>query len=625
MRTRLLFVLLLLSTVAAAAAAQAQQPPRPDDGTSAYILVLEDPATSGRQPAPEPDVARHGGSVLHKHGTMRHVRLPRGNAQALCNEPGVAYLQRIWEGEAIDEKAPPPCAPKGRVAAQGGETDLTWASGTYLYDGSGNIRAVGDERYAYDTAGRLIEATFRGTTERYAYDSFGNLREKSTVGAAPAPIAVDPSSNRLTGVPYDAAGNVTARGTRVYRYDSVGMLSVAEEPGSAPVRHIYTADDERLGTFRDSRYEIKVRDLSGKVMREYSTYGFHLLTPWVWVEDYVYAGGQMIASEKEARFGAKRHFHQDHLGSVRMITNDARMRLAVHDYTPFGAEQSEAAQEVTNFGNDRPEPLKFTGHERDTVWRNYAHADDLDYIHARYYSANLGRFLSVDPVLNAKRHLQKPQGWNRYSYVENSPINNTDPTGRCTVTSSWFVPCVQTVQAVGEALWEGLYNTATNSGIGKIFRGAESGDMQLAMEGQAQLNHEIFTGMMVTSMIPSSGSQTVNTTSRGEAWVSAEAFGASVGLRVAGQMSGKMSTIATEVTAAKMSQSGAATAVDSAVRATGLRTTGVVKVGDNLVVGSVQVGTNKPVMVVTPQGIVRQATATIEAGRTDIVIKDIKY
>jgi hypothetical protein len=56
----------------------------------------------------------------------------------------------------------------------------------------------------------------------------------------------------------------------------------------------------------------------------------------------------------------------------------------------------------------------------------------------------------------------------------------------------------------------------------------------------------------------------------------------------------------------------------------GLRTTGVLSVGENLVVGSV--GVNKPVMVIDAQGVVRQATATIEvAAKTmDILIKDLK-
>ena len=51
-------------------------------------------------------------------------------------------------------------------------------------------------------------------------------------------------------------------------------------------------------------------------------------------------------------------------------------------------------------------------------------------MHARYYDPNVGRFLSVDPVLNQKRALHKPQTWNRYSYVENTPLMLVDPTGK---------------------------------------------------------------------------------------------------------------------------------------------------------------------------------------------------
>jgi hypothetical protein len=42
----------------------------------------------------------------------------------------------------------------------------------------------------------------------------------------------------------------------------------------------------------------------------------------------------------------------------------------------------------------------------------------------------LGRFLSVDPVLNVKRALRNPQNWNRYAYVMNNPLNYIDPTGK---------------------------------------------------------------------------------------------------------------------------------------------------------------------------------------------------
>jgi RHS repeat-associated protein len=49
-----------------------------------------------------------------------------------------------------------------------------------------------------------------------------------------------------------------------------------------------------------------------------------------------------------------------------------------------------------------------------------------DYMHARYYSPNLGRFVSVDPVGG---DIGSSQSWNRYSYVLNNPMVLIDPTG----------------------------------------------------------------------------------------------------------------------------------------------------------------------------------------------------
>ena len=67
----------------------------------------------------------------------------------------------------------------------------------------------------------------------------------------------------------------------------------------------------------------------------------------------------------------------------------------------------------------------FTGHERDS-------STGLDYMFARYYGANLGRLLSVDPLPDSADPMT-PQSWNRYSYVLNNPMVFIDPTGLCTV------------------------------------------------------------------------------------------------------------------------------------------------------------------------------------------------
>ena len=46
----------------------------------------------------------------------------------------------------------------------------------------------------------------------------------------------------------------------------------------------------------------------------------------------------------------------------------------------------------------------------------------------RVYDPRLGRFLSPDPIISEP---WSGQGWNLYSYVGNSPVSRTDPTGLC--------------------------------------------------------------------------------------------------------------------------------------------------------------------------------------------------
>jgi RHS repeat-associated protein len=70
--------------------------------------------------------------------------------------------------------------------------------------------------------------------------------------------------------------------------------------------------------------------------------------------------------------------------------------------------------------------LKFTGHERDPLGAGTT--DDLDYMHARYYSPHLGRFMSPDPALESADPFW-PQTWNRYSYVTSNPLKYIDPSG----------------------------------------------------------------------------------------------------------------------------------------------------------------------------------------------------
>jgi RHS repeat-associated protein len=114
----------------------------------------------------------------------------------------------------------------------------------------------------------------------------------------------------------------------------------------------------------------------------------------------------------------------DHLGTPRMIADQTGSLANVkrHDYLPFGEEIGLIGGRTgaKGFMNDGMRQ-KFTGYERD--WET-----GLDYAKARYDASAQGRFLSVDPLL-ASADVASPQSLNRYSYVENNPLNLTDPTG----------------------------------------------------------------------------------------------------------------------------------------------------------------------------------------------------
>jgi len=79
----------------------------------------------------------------------------------------------------------------------------------------------------------------------------------------------------------------------------------------------------------------------------------------------------------------------------------------------------------------------FTGHE-------YDEENSLQYGGARYLDNQVGRFISIDPlmidILDAKKYnkgiaeiLSNPQDLNSYSYVANNPVVYVDPNGKAKI------------------------------------------------------------------------------------------------------------------------------------------------------------------------------------------------
>jgi len=361
-------------------------------------------------------------------------------------------------------------------------------SGTYTYDGSGNITAIGADTYRYDTAQRLVSSVTRGVQEDYSYDAFGN--RKSATGAVNClgqttcaqAVTVDSSTNRLTtingaAVTYDDAGSIkTIAATSgnpgaSYMYDGAGMMTEATA-GSDERKFIYTADDERVAVRQGASWTWTVRDLNGKVLREFTSLetGPNLaMTNRQWAKDYVWRDGLLLATVTPS---GTLHYHLDHLGTPRLVMDANGVKVSEHAYYPFGAEINLTPHESPE------EAMKFTGHERDIVAGD---GHTLDYMHARYDNASWGRFLSADPVFGKP---YEPQSWNRYAYVLNNPIRYTDPDGREHVREPGFT------KPLSEADW---------SDAPLVIKGAFYAEGVLASEAAAELLGGWFTtGATVT-------------------------------------------------------------------------------------------------------------------------------
>jgi RHS repeat-associated protein len=308
-----------------------------------------------------------------------------------------------------------------------------WTTGNYAYDASGNITAIGTQSFAYDTRGRLVDAILvrpdqpGSEHETFAYDAFGNMTSRTGASAYSVVTPASLATNHLVGATYDGAGNVTLLTPPgqafqyEYTYDALGSLNqarAANVAGETRQFSIYTADDERIWTYdlgvNTSHW--KIRDLGGRVLRDYVVTG----DTWQLSRDYVYRGEQLLSAVTPAETLS---FSLDHLGTPRVITRADRTLAGFHHYLPYGEEWTNgtAAQDG--------ETKKFTSHERDRDPSGTG-ANELDYMHARFYSAEVGRFLSVDPTLVLKTTMPNPQMWNRYSYVVNNPLRFTDPDGR---------------------------------------------------------------------------------------------------------------------------------------------------------------------------------------------------
>lgn len=250
----------------------------------------------------------------------------------------------------------------------------------YTYDNNNNIKTVtdasGTSTYDYDKLNRLIKISKpNGQTVSYTYDARGN--RKSTVGNNPVNVVEESYSynalNQLTSA-------VISGQTTSYSYDPTGMRFKKTTP-TTTTRYIY--------------------DKAGRVIAEED--GSNQGMQYIWGPD------RLLIKKDNA--GQKYYYIYNGHGDVVQILDTAGNIVNSYEYDEWG----NILNQTETIAND----FKYAGEIQDSETGFY-------YLRARYYDPAIGRFISKDSVAG---NIVNPLSLNLYSYCENDPLGNIDPSG----------------------------------------------------------------------------------------------------------------------------------------------------------------------------------------------------
>lgn len=291
---------------------------------------------------------------------------------------GLRRLTEAWTPTTTD------CAPSGRTTANLGGAAAYWTS--YTFDTVGNRTSTIDHK----TAGN--------TTSTYSYPAPGTARPHAVSGV------VDTGATTGTDTyAYDAAGNTTTRSiagkpAQTLTWDAEGKLDTLSEASTVKGDYTYTADGDRL-----------VRK-EGNTTTAYLP-GFELTAKGTTVTAtrYYSFAGKTIATRTTLDQSGVNTLVADHHNTAEIAVNGGTNQAVRRYHDPYGNPRSTGGAWVDDKG--------FLGKPTDTT--------GLTHIGARYYDPQIGRFITVDPIMD----LTDPQQWNGYAYANNTPVIMSDPTG----------------------------------------------------------------------------------------------------------------------------------------------------------------------------------------------------
>lgn len=281
---------------------------------------------------------------------------------------------------------------------------------------------------SYDDLGRANDiAHKKGSANAfvhfgYTFDAAGNM-SSAAVDHPLSPAAL-PASNTYT---YDSANQLATIDSGAVARDKKGDLLTGKLSPSSSSDSLTFDFQNRLtkaiigGITTTSRYDGQDHRLEmtqGGTTRRFVVDGTGTLAQILAETDaagaitayYLYFGG---LAERVLPDGTAVYYHADRNGSIAALTNQSGSITDSYLYDPFGVSLGSSGSSTN--------PFRYLG-----GFGVYDNGDGTLFARARHYHADLGRFLSRDPLLGDNKD---GQSLNRYVYGLNSPLRFVDVNG----------------------------------------------------------------------------------------------------------------------------------------------------------------------------------------------------
>jgi RHS repeat-associated protein len=335
---------------------------------------------------------------------------------------------------------------QGGTAGQSSDIYYSYSGnrrGSFTYDAAGNVINDGSQTFAYDATGQQTSASGfsaggsapvftnnplqAGVTEvrslhvtelraeinvvrgrvgmsAYAWQTaagVGNLIKADVIQEMRTAL------DQVLGAPVGgyAAGLAAGQPIKaVHLQELRDRVMAAWNVWVSPISQAYDGDGVRVKKteYGATTWYLRSSVLGGQVVAELDGGGN-------WMRGYVYAGAKLLAVQQSGVFWV----HEDPITKSKRVTDVNGNVVSSIELDPWGADT--ARSNAAAF-----QPKKFTSYDRD--------ANGTDEAMFRRYNRKHSRFDQPDPY-DGSYDLSNPQSFNRYAYVNNDPVNFTDPSG----------------------------------------------------------------------------------------------------------------------------------------------------------------------------------------------------